>query len=234
MVAGSNPARGASKINHLSKYLGSGEKPCVGTVWANALPCHVRGHPRRSYPPEERFIAMPIKPAARLSMCWPVCFCRHKLQTRKRPPHDSRKAARACLVWGLQMSPADRRQRMGGLAWGVKSAPTEAALPTKRVLDLAQHRESAIGVVAVIPVLIGHECGGQYACRCPTEFAHKGGLTSAAVARPSTNSLPDLFSADRGGRTQNIGKCVFPRRQVAAPELNMPRNGGKSAARLVP
>src|SRR6266404_9982582 len=38
MVAGSNPARGASKINHLSQNSQIVRKPCVGTVLANELP----------------------------------------------------------------------------------------------------------------------------------------------------------------------------------------------------
>jgi hypothetical protein len=38
MVAGSNPARGASKINHLAPFPQISQKPRVGTVLANRLP----------------------------------------------------------------------------------------------------------------------------------------------------------------------------------------------------
>jgi VIT1/CCC1 family predicted Fe2+/Mn2+ transporter len=38
MVAGSNPARGASQIKHLAQNSQITRKPCVGTVLANQLP----------------------------------------------------------------------------------------------------------------------------------------------------------------------------------------------------
>jgi hypothetical protein len=44
------------------------------------------------------------------------------------------------------------------------------ALPTKRTPYIAKHGESRIGVVAVVPVLVGDERRDQYAYRCPTEL----------------------------------------------------------------
>jgi hypothetical protein len=37
MVAGSNPARGASQINHLQQNLNFPRKPCFGTVWGKSI-----------------------------------------------------------------------------------------------------------------------------------------------------------------------------------------------------
>jgi hypothetical protein len=55
-----------------------------------------------------------------------------------------------------------------------------------------------------------------------------GGLTSAAVARPSTSPSHDPFSADRGGRNPSTGTPVVPRRLEAALVRDAPRNWGKS------
>ena len=52
----------------------------------------------------------------------------------------------------------------------------KAVLPPKGMLDVAQHGECAVGVVAVVPVLIGHERGDQNAYRCPSELAHDATL----------------------------------------------------------
>ena len=38
--------------------------------------------------------------------------------------------------------------------------------------DLAQHAYGGVGVIAVIPILIGRECSSQNAYRRPAEFIH--------------------------------------------------------------
>ena len=42
--------------------------------------------------------------------------------------------------------------------------------------DLAQHAYGGVGVIAVIPILVGRECSSQNAHRRPAEFIHEGPL----------------------------------------------------------
>jgi hypothetical protein len=67
-------------------------------------------------------------------------------------------------------------------AAGSYQANSSGPLPTKRTPDMAQHGESAIGVITVVRVLIGHERGDQNAYRCPTELAHEATLGSVQLA----------------------------------------------------
>jgi len=60
---------------------------------------------------------------------------------------------------------------------------------------LAQHGQRAVGIVAVIPKLIGRECGNQNAYRRPAELVHDGRTVSDSRYRPAA-----IFVSFRGKR----------------------------------